>query len=54
MRSTLVGRPNVYNILAAAGAAAALGVPLDAIERGLAALPGVPAGSSSCPAPPTT
>jgi UDP-N-acetylmuramoyl-L-alanyl-D-glutamate--2,6-diaminopimelate ligase len=42
VRSKLVGRPNVYNILAAAGTAAALGVPLDAIERGLEALPGVP------------
>jgi UDP-N-acetylmuramoyl-L-alanyl-D-glutamate--2,6-diaminopimelate ligase len=42
VRSRLVGRPNVYNILAAVGTAAALGIPLDAIERGLAALPGVP------------
>ncbi len=42
VRSKLVGRPNVYNILAAAATAAALGLPLDAIERGLAALPGVP------------
>jgi UDP-N-acetylmuramoyl-L-alanyl-D-glutamate--2,6-diaminopimelate ligase len=42
VRSKLVGRPNVYNILAAAGTAAALGVPHDAIERGLEALPGVP------------
>ncbi len=42
VRSKLVGRPNVYNILAAAGAAAALGVPLEAIERGLEQLPGVP------------
>lgn len=42
VRSRLVGRPNVYNILAAVGTAAALGVPLDAIERGLAELAGVP------------
>jgi UDP-N-acetylmuramoyl-L-alanyl-D-glutamate--2,6-diaminopimelate ligase len=42
VRSRLMGRPNVYNILAAAGTAAALGVPLDAIERGLAELGGVP------------
>ena len=42
VRSRLVGRPNVYNILAAAGTAVALGVPLDAIERGLAGLEGVP------------
>ena len=42
VRSRLVGKPNVYNILAAAGAAAALGVPLEAIEAGLRQLPGVP------------
>jgi len=42
VRSTLVGKPNVYNILAAAGVTAALGVPLDAIEAGVARLPGVP------------
>jgi len=42
VRSRLVGKPNVYNILAAAGTAAALGVPLDAIEAGLRDLPGVP------------
>jgi UDP-N-acetylmuramoyl-L-alanyl-D-glutamate--2,6-diaminopimelate ligase len=41
-RSRLVGRPNVYNILAAAGTAAAAGLPLDAIERGLDRLQGVP------------
>src|SRR3954471_11842664 len=40
--SKLVGRPNVYNILAAVSAAAALDVPLDAIVRGLRALEGVP------------
>jgi UDP-N-acetylmuramoyl-L-alanyl-D-glutamate--2,6-diaminopimelate ligase len=42
VRSRLVGRPNVYNILAAIGVTATLGVPLDAIERGLAQLEGVP------------
>jgi len=42
IRSALVGRPNVYNILAAAATAAALDVPFDAIERGVAALEGVP------------
>jgi UDP-N-acetylmuramoyl-L-alanyl-D-glutamate--2,6-diaminopimelate ligase len=42
LRSRLVGQPNVYNILAASGAAVALGLPLDAIERGIAALAGVP------------
>ena len=42
VRSALVGKPNVYNILAAVSTAAALGVPLDAIERGLEQLRGVP------------
>ncbi|HVC19557.1 MAG TPA: UDP-N-acetylmuramoyl-L-alanyl-D-glutamate--2,6-diaminopimelate ligase [Vicinamibacterales bacterium] len=42
IRSPLVGRPNVANILAAAGVATALGLPFDAIERGVAALDGVP------------
>ena len=42
VRSRLVGKPNVYNILAAVGTTAALGVPPDAIERGLEQLPGVP------------
>ena len=42
VRSALVGRPNVYNILAAVSAATALDVPFDAIERGVHALPGVP------------
>jgi UDP-N-acetylmuramoyl-L-alanyl-D-glutamate--2,6-diaminopimelate ligase len=41
-RSTLVGRPNVYNILAAVGTAIALDLPFDAIERGLQALQAVP------------
>jgi UDP-N-acetylmuramoyl-L-alanyl-D-glutamate--2,6-diaminopimelate ligase len=40
--SKLVGRPNVYNILAAVATATALDLPLDAIERGLQALDGVP------------
>lgn len=42
VRSRLVGRPNVYNILAAVGTGAALGVPLQALEQGVQALPGVP------------
>jgi UDP-N-acetylmuramoyl-L-alanyl-D-glutamate--2,6-diaminopimelate ligase len=42
VRSRLVGRPNVYNILAAVSTAAALDVPFDAIERGLQSLEGVP------------
>jgi len=42
VRSPLVGRPNVYNVLAAIGAAVACGLPFDAIARGLAALDRVP------------
>lgn len=42
VESRLVGRPNVYNVLAAVATAAPLGVPIDAIERGIAQLPGVP------------
>src|SRR5213078_1466380 len=40
--STLVGRPNVYNILAAVSTATALDLPFDAIERGVRSLAGVP------------
>ena len=40
--SPLVGRPNVYNILAAAATAIALDLPLGAIERGLADVARVP------------
>jgi UDP-N-acetylmuramoyl-L-alanyl-D-glutamate--2,6-diaminopimelate ligase len=42
VRSKLVGRPNVYNILAAVSAAVALDLPFDAIERGVAGLELVP------------
>jgi UDP-N-acetylmuramoyl-L-alanyl-D-glutamate--2,6-diaminopimelate ligase len=42
VRSKLVGKPNVYNILAAVATTATLGVPLAAIERGLQELAGVP------------
>src|SRR5262249_48683344 len=42
VRSPLVGRPNVYNILAAVSTATSLGVPVDEIAAGIAALPGVP------------
>ena len=42
VRSKLVGKPNVYNILAAVAATSSLGVPVDAIEEGLRTLPGVP------------
>ena len=42
VESRLVGKPNVYNILAAVGAASELGVPIAAIEEGLRQLAGVP------------
>jgi UDP-N-acetylmuramoyl-L-alanyl-D-glutamate--2,6-diaminopimelate ligase len=42
VRSKLVGRPNVYNILAAVSTATALDLPLAAIERGIETLDGVP------------
>jgi UDP-N-acetylmuramoyl-L-alanyl-D-glutamate--2,6-diaminopimelate ligase len=42
VRSSLVGRPNVYNILAATATAVALDLPLDAVAKGVHALPGVP------------
>jgi UDP-N-acetylmuramoyl-L-alanyl-D-glutamate--2,6-diaminopimelate ligase len=40
--SPLVGRPNVYNILAAVATGVALGLPPQAIEMGIASLAGVP------------
>jgi UDP-N-acetylmuramoyl-L-alanyl-D-glutamate--2,6-diaminopimelate ligase len=42
IQSHLVGRPNVYNILAATATALSLDVPIDAIERGVEGLKGVP------------
>ncbi len=42
IRSTLVGRPNAYNILAAVATAMALDLPFSAIERGIAGLETVP------------
>jgi UDP-N-acetylmuramoyl-L-alanyl-D-glutamate--2,6-diaminopimelate ligase len=42
VRSKLVGRPNVYNILAAVAAATELDVPIPAVEQGLERLSGVP------------
>jgi UDP-N-acetylmuramoyl-L-alanyl-D-glutamate--2,6-diaminopimelate ligase len=42
VRSKLVGRPNVYNILAAVAVTSALEVPTAAIEQGLERLAGVP------------
>jgi UDP-N-acetylmuramoyl-L-alanyl-D-glutamate--2,6-diaminopimelate ligase len=40
--SRLVGRPNLYNLLAAVATGVALDLPIDAIERGLHNLQGVP------------
>jgi UDP-N-acetylmuramoyl-L-alanyl-D-glutamate--2,6-diaminopimelate ligase len=42
IRSPLVGRPNVYNILGVVAAATGLGLPVPAIEAGLARLERVP------------
>ncbi len=42
IHSRLVGRYNVSNVLAAAGAALALGIPPQAIQEGVAALEGIP------------
>ena len=42
IKSRLVGRPNVYNILAAVSTATALDISFDATEQGVAALEGVP------------
>jgi UDP-N-acetylmuramoyl-L-alanyl-D-glutamate--2,6-diaminopimelate ligase len=42
VRSTLVGRPNVYNILATVATGLTLDLPTTAIERGVAALKSVP------------
>jgi UDP-N-acetylmuramoyl-L-alanyl-D-glutamate--2,6-diaminopimelate ligase len=42
IRSSLVGRPNVSNILATAAAAVSLGISIEAVERGIAALEQVP------------
>ena len=42
VKSRLVGRPNVSNILATVAVATALDIPAGAIERGLANLAGVP------------
>jgi UDP-N-acetylmuramyl-tripeptide synthetase len=42
VRSSLVGTPNLYNIGAAIGVAAGLGISSDFIRRGIEALPKVP------------
>jgi UDP-N-acetylmuramoyl-L-alanyl-D-glutamate--2,6-diaminopimelate ligase len=42
VRSQMVGRPNLYNLLATVATAVALDLPIEAIESGLAAFLGVP------------
>ncbi len=42
LRSPMVGAYNLENLLCAAGLALSAGLPLDAVERGLAACPGAP------------
>ena len=42
LKSTLQGRPNLYNIAAAVGIALAMDCPLDSIAHGVGALDGVP------------
>jgi UDP-N-acetylmuramoyl-L-alanyl-D-glutamate--2,6-diaminopimelate ligase len=42
VKTALVGRPNVYNILAAVATATALDVPQRAVEQGIESLEGVP------------
>ena len=42
VRSPLIGDFNVYNILGAAGAGLALNLPLEAVVRGIEALPAIP------------
>jgi UDP-N-acetylmuramoyl-L-alanyl-D-glutamate--2,6-diaminopimelate ligase len=42
VKTSLVGRYNVYNVLAAAAVGLALGLPLDTVARGLATVRGVP------------
>ena len=42
INSSLVGRPNLYNILAAVSAALSLNIPIRAIQTGISELKGVP------------
>jgi UDP-N-acetylmuramoyl-L-alanyl-D-glutamate--2,6-diaminopimelate ligase len=42
VRSRLVGRGNLYNLLGAIGTAVELGLPIDAVERGIEGLEAVP------------
>jgi UDP-N-acetylmuramyl-tripeptide synthetase len=51
VRSTLVGRHNLENMLTAAGAALALDIPLEAIQEGIADLAVIPGRLETIPAP---
>jgi UDP-N-acetylmuramoyl-L-alanyl-D-glutamate--2,6-diaminopimelate ligase len=42
MRTSLLGKPNLYNIGAAIGVATGLGLPADAVKQGVSRLHGVP------------
>jgi len=42
LRTSLLGKPNLYNIGAAIGVAAGLGIPVEAIRQGVSQLEGVP------------
>ncbi len=42
LKSSLLGKPNLYNILAAVSAALTLNIPIAAIQKGIASLRGVP------------
>jgi UDP-N-acetylmuramoyl-L-alanyl-D-glutamate--2,6-diaminopimelate ligase len=42
LHASLIGRPNIYNIMAAVGAACSLGIDIEGIRRGIEALNQVP------------
>ena len=42
LKSSLLGRPNLYNILAATACALAMNIPISAIKEGISSLRGVP------------
>jgi UDP-N-acetylmuramoyl-L-alanyl-D-glutamate--2,6-diaminopimelate ligase len=54
LRNALVGGHNVYNALAATGLALAIGMPVEAIKRGLTAIKHVPGRLQRVPGPPGT
>jgi UDP-N-acetylmuramoyl-L-alanyl-D-glutamate--2,6-diaminopimelate ligase len=41
-RMRLIGRPNIYNVMAATGAALSLGIDLDRVQKGIEGLEGIP------------